>query len=80
MGLIRRWIDVEPNRHSEILCPPQDFPKCRCKRGLRPNVANELRDAATGSHRSVWRVGSICVLAALLQVFLAPRVSPGHTK
>jgi hypothetical protein len=25
MGLIRRWIDVEPNRHSEILCRPKIF-------------------------------------------------------
>ena len=32
----------------------------------RPNVANEPRAAATGSHETVWRVGSICVLGRLL--------------
>ena len=37
MGLIRRWIDVEPNRHSEILRSAPDFPKCRPQSGLRPN-------------------------------------------
>jgi hypothetical protein len=29
VGLPRRWIDVEPNRHAEILRPGLGFPKYR---------------------------------------------------